>query len=169
MCVCFIYVKCLEVWRSVIHSRISVEGTANTRLEILNQWDCMYAWNNKREGNRICFAVVWFGPPLFPLLASKGKHVPALWVRENERGSHCGCISCGGKGGRTQIKWQQERFGIFLYYIFSLGCHVFCVPQRWLCTVHLYWRRGGQRNEAESWRVDLDWRPDQLSCRIVAQ
>ncbi len=33
-----------------------------------------------------------------PLLASKGKHVPALCVRENERGGHCGCISCGGEG-----------------------------------------------------------------------
>jgi hypothetical protein len=27
---------------------------------------------------------------------------------------------------------------------------------------------GGQINEAESYSVDLDWRPDQLSCRIVA-
>ncbi len=29
--------------------------------------------------------------------------------------------------------------------IFPLGCHVFCVPQRWLCTVHLYWRRGDRQ------------------------
>ena len=129
MCVCFIYVKCLEVQRSVIHSWISVEGIANTRLEILNEWDCMYAWNNKREENHICFAVIWFAPPLFPLLASKGKHVPALWVRENERGSHCGCISCGGEGGRTQIRWQQERFGIFLYYIPSWMSCVLCATE----------------------------------------
>jgi hypothetical protein len=29
------------------------------------------------------------------------------------------------------------------FTIFALGCHVFCVPQRRLCTVYLYWRRGG--------------------------
>jgi hypothetical protein len=29
--------KCLEVFKSVIHLRISVEGTANRRLEILNE------------------------------------------------------------------------------------------------------------------------------------
>jgi hypothetical protein len=28
---------------------------------------------------------------------------------------------------------------------------------------------GGQTNEVECWSVDLDWRPDQLSCRIEAQ
>ncbi len=43
MCVCFIYVKCLEVWTSVIHLRISVEGTANPRLEILNE--CVMHWD----------------------------------------------------------------------------------------------------------------------------
>ncbi len=31
----------------------SVEGTANTKLEILNEGDCMYAWNNKRGENRV--------------------------------------------------------------------------------------------------------------------
>jgi hypothetical protein len=31
----------------------SVEGTANTKLEILNEGDCMYAWNNKRDENRV--------------------------------------------------------------------------------------------------------------------
>ncbi len=30
----------------------------------------MYAWDNKREETHICFAVIWFAPPLFPLLAS---------------------------------------------------------------------------------------------------
>jgi hypothetical protein len=34
--------------------------------------------------NRICLAVVWFSPPLFPLLASKGKHVIALWEWKGE-------------------------------------------------------------------------------------
>ncbi len=104
-------------------------GTANIRLEILNEWDCMYAWNNKREENHICFAVIRFSPPLFPLLASKGKHILALWVRENERGSRFGCISCGGEGGRTQIRWQQERFGIFLYYIPSWMSCVLCAAE----------------------------------------
>ncbi len=114
------------------------------RLEILNEWDCMYAWNNKREANHICFAVIWFAPPLFLLLASKGKHVPALWVRENEMGSHCGCISCGGEGGRTQIIWQQERFGIFLYYIPSwMSCaqstYLVCLPTQLERKLQLYW------------------------------
>jgi hypothetical protein len=53
-------------------------------------------------------------------------YVPALWVRENERGSHCGCISCGGEGHSTQIRWQQERLGIFLYYIPSWMSWVLC-------------------------------------------
>ena len=145
MCVCFIYVKCLEVWRSVIHSWISVEGTANTRLEILNEWDCMFARNNKREENHICFAVIWFAPPLFPLLASKGKHVPALWVRENERGSHCGCISCGGEGGRTQIRWQQERFGIFLYYIPSWMSCVLCAAEEAVYSIPVLEERGDRQ------------------------
>ncbi|MFN9902521.1 MAG: hypothetical protein ACK55Z_27815 [bacterium] len=51
------------------------------------------------------------------MLASKGNHVPALDDSKKDLGSS--------------------------FTIFPLGCHVFCVPQRWLCTVHLYWRRGG--------------------------
>jgi hypothetical protein len=95
-------------------------------LHLTPWWSCMYAWNNKREENHICFAVIWFAPPLFPLLASKGKHVPALWVRENERGSHCGCISCGGEGGRTHIRWQARKIWDLplLYSLLNIMCSV---------------------------------------------
>ncbi len=132
-----------------------MEGTANTRLEILNEWDCMYAWNNKREENHICFAVIWFAPPLFPLLASKGKHVPALWVRENERGSHWGCISCGGEGGWTQIRWQQERFGIFLYYIPSwMSCVLSTsVCRRGVCVQYTCFGGEGGQTKRQKARV----------------
>ncbi len=65
------------------------------------------------------------------MLASKGKHVPALRVRvrQNERGSYCGCTSWGGEASRTQIRTQQERFGIFLYYIPSWMSCVLCVAE----------------------------------------
>jgi hypothetical protein len=131
VCVSFISVKWLEVWKSFIHLRISLERTAFTRLELLNEWECMYeyAWKNKREESYLCFAVVWFGLPPPPLLASKDKPAPALWVREKERGCHCGCISCGGEGGRTQIRWQQKRFGIFHYYIPSRISCVLCAAE----------------------------------------
>ena len=48
MCVCFIYVKYLEVWKSVVHLRISVEGTTNLKLEILN--DCVMCSVCRRGG-----------------------------------------------------------------------------------------------------------------------
>ncbi len=119
----------------------------------------MYAWNNKREENRICFAVVWFGPPLFPLLASKGKHVPALWERENERGSHCDCISCGGEGGRIQIRWQQERFGIFLYYICSWMSWILCAAEVAVYSTPVLEERGTDKwgRKLECWPWLASW------------
>ncbi len=36
----------------------SVEGTANTKLEILNEGDCMYAWNNK--GMKTAFVLLLY-------------------------------------------------------------------------------------------------------------
>ncbi len=123
----------------------------------------MYAWNNKREETRICFAVVWFGPPLFLLLTSKGEHVPALWVRENERGSHCGCISCGGEGARTQIRWQQERFGIFLYYIPSWLSCILCVAEVAVYSTSVLEERGADKwgRKLECWPWLASW-PAQL-------
>ncbi len=66
-------------------------------------------------------------------------------------------------GGRTKIRWQQKRFGIFLYYIPSWMSCVLCA-QKWLWTVHLYWRRGGTDKwgrKLECWPWLASW-PSQL-------
>ncbi len=99
------------------------------------------------ESWHVCFAFIWFGSPPPSLLASKGKLVPALWVREMERG----LFQLRWRGGQDPNKMTAKK-------IWQL-----CVAsQRRLCRLYNTVFKGG--GGTDKWGRKLECWPWLASC-----